>query len=168
MYNNTGCIIAHFANTCMCGDGPHKERQLFLWNHSSVQFTADNNNMWKVGLLELAFALSTVQSIYEQVKGLSNGTHIRSLQRGGQKRTKIIGSFVVDPTVVTSLSWSKVKVLYGTTSSMGSMRMHLKDYYQVWVYLHSVSWTGPENSPEVYWNVSTLSNSVFGQILRNL
>ena len=81
-------------------------------------------------------------------KGLSNGTHFRSLQRGGQKCTKIIGSsvvrFVVDPTVITSLPRSNVKVLYGTTSSMGSMNMHLKDYYQVWVYLYSVSWTGPE------------------------
>ena len=81
-------------------------------------------------------------------KGLSIGTRFRSLQRGGQKRTKIncsyVARFVVDPTVLTSLPRSNVKVLYGTTTSMGSMNMHLKDYYQVWVYLYSVSWTGPE------------------------
>ena len=71
--------------------------------------------------------------------GLSNGTRFRSLRRGRQKRTKIIDSYVarfmVDPTVLTSLPRSNVKVLHSTTTSMGSMNILL--YYQVWIYLYS-------------------------------
>ena len=102
--------------------------------------------MWKVGLLELPFALSTVQSIMNKLNDFRM-VLISGRCKGADKN--VIGSFVVDPTVVTSLSWSKVKVLYGTTSSMGSMRMHLKDYHQVWVYI-PLAGLVQRNSMEVY------------------